>query len=166
MISWSEIESECGNYREGFVAVFRKYEGQKTDEQDAYGRTVKVTLNSFARHAGIAEATFRRWVKKAAAPTAISPETVRFTDTRDVSGAKKVLADAPLETVERIVSELSPERKRALAAAAGNEYLKARQDYEEKEARLTPSERKEREAAAGHMTASALKATAGFAARL
>lgn len=113
MISWSEIEAECGNYREGFVAVFRKYEGQPTDEKDAQGRTVKVTVKSFSRHAGIPDSTFRGWVRSAGA--ALLPDPVRFAETRDVSGAKKVLADAPLEQVEQIVSALPADRKRELA---------------------------------------------------
>jgi hypothetical protein len=62
--TWSEIESECGNFRAGFVAVFRRYEGQATDEKDAQGRTVKVTATSFARHFGLDIGSFRRWVKE------------------------------------------------------------------------------------------------------
>jgi hypothetical protein len=61
-IKWSEIEAECGDYRAGFVSVFRKYEGQETDEKDRYDRPVKVTIASFARHMGIKEGTFRDWV--------------------------------------------------------------------------------------------------------
>jgi hypothetical protein len=64
MISWNDIAAECGNYKSGFVAVFRKYEGQSTDEHDAYGRVVKVTQASFARHIGIDPSTFGRWVKQ------------------------------------------------------------------------------------------------------
>jgi len=62
-ITWSQIEAECGDYRAGFVATFRKYEGQPTDEKDAQGRTVKVTAESFARHVGIPPTTFQGWVK-------------------------------------------------------------------------------------------------------
>jgi len=62
-IKWSEIEAECGNFRAGFVATFRKYEGQITDEKDAQGRTVKVTVSSFARHVGVPESTFKDWVR-------------------------------------------------------------------------------------------------------
>ena len=61
-IKWSEIIAQCGNYREGFVAIFRQYEGQATDEKDGAGRVVKVTMNSFAEHMSIPSATFRRWV--------------------------------------------------------------------------------------------------------
>jgi len=61
-VKWSDIEAECGDYRDGFVQTFRKYEGQPTDEKDAQGRTVKVTVASFAKHAGIPKTTFQRWV--------------------------------------------------------------------------------------------------------
>jgi hypothetical protein len=64
MITWSEIIGECGNYKAGLVAVFRKYEGLPTDERDGRG-TVKVTQESFARHMGIPIQTFRDWVKRA-----------------------------------------------------------------------------------------------------
>jgi hypothetical protein len=60
-IKWSQIEAECGDYRSGFVATFRKYEGQPTDEKDARNLTVKVTISSFARHMNIPEPTFREW---------------------------------------------------------------------------------------------------------
>jgi hypothetical protein len=74
-IKWSQIEAECGNYRDGFVATFRKYEGQDTDETDDASRRVKVTVASFARHAGIPERTFRRWVSTTeTASTAVTPD--------------------------------------------------------------------------------------------
>ncbi len=63
-IKWSQIEAECGGYRAGFVATFRKYENLPTDEKDGQGRTVKVTVATFARHVGIPDPTFRSWVKK------------------------------------------------------------------------------------------------------
>lgn len=62
IVKWSEIEAECGDYRQGFVATFRKYEGQLTDEKDGQGRAVKVTASSFARHIGVDKKTFGRWV--------------------------------------------------------------------------------------------------------
>jgi hypothetical protein len=99
MITWSEIETECGDYRAGFVAIFRKYEGQPTDEKTEQGRPVKVTVASFARHAGIAERTFRRWVD--AAIVAVSPEA------RDQWNAKEARNRA---------RTLPPEEKAKLAA--------------------------------------------------
>jgi len=64
----------------------------------------------------------------------------------DTARAKKVLTEAPLEQVERLISELPADRQQAVAAASGNAYAKARQDYDEAEAQLTQSEHKEREA--------------------
>ena len=63
-VKWSEIVAECGDFRAGFVSVFRKYEGQPTDERDRQNRVVKVTAASFARHMGIGETTFKDWIKK------------------------------------------------------------------------------------------------------
>lgn len=65
MITWNEITEELGThkgFREALVSVFRKYEGQETDEKDKSNRTVKVTVASFARHLGIAQQTFDNWV--------------------------------------------------------------------------------------------------------
>lgn len=63
-IRWADIEAECGGYRAGFVAVFRKYEGRPTDKKDGQGRTVKVTQRSFAEHFGISSSSFARWVRQ------------------------------------------------------------------------------------------------------
>lgn len=73
-VTWSQIESECGNFREGFVATFRKYEGQDTDERDASNRVVKVTMKSFARHVGIPDSTFHDWVVGTVTGRTWSPE--------------------------------------------------------------------------------------------
>lgn len=62
IIRWDQIEAECGGFRAGFVATFRKYEGMPTDEKDAQGRTVKVTSGAFARHCGISFNTFKSWI--------------------------------------------------------------------------------------------------------
>lgn len=67
-VKWSEIEAECGDYRAGFVSIFKKYEGQLTDEKDKQGRVVKVTAASFSRHMGIPRQTFDRWLKRDARP--------------------------------------------------------------------------------------------------
>jgi hypothetical protein len=61
----------------------------------------------------------------------------------------KFLFEAPLEVVERKVANLPPERKQAIAAAVGDRYAQARQGHDEAERRLTPAQRKEREAAVG-----------------
>ena len=74
------------------------------------------------------------------------------------------LRDAPLEQVEQIISDLPAERQKAVAAAAGHEYLKARSDYETEERDRTPAERKEREAAGEALTQKVREASGGFAA--
>lgn len=72
MTPWSKIEAECGDFRKGFVAVFRKYEGQETDERDGSNRIVKVTMDSFARHMGIPRTTFQKWVAKVPPDTGVT----------------------------------------------------------------------------------------------
>jgi hypothetical protein len=66
-VTWAEIEAEAEGaqqgYRERLVEIFRRHEGQTTDEKDAQGRVVKVTIASFARHVGVPVRTFDRWVK-------------------------------------------------------------------------------------------------------
>lgn len=84
-------------------------------------------------------------------------------DNRATAHTKRILRDAPLEQVEQIISELPEDRQRAVAAAAGNEYLKARQEYDEKEDSLTPAERKAREASKQAIASAGLKAAASFA---
>lgn len=80
----------------------------------------------------------------------------------DRSRAARVFAEQPLEHVERIIDQLPPERKRAVAAAAGHAYLKARQDFDEHEASLTPAQKKEREAAAETITHPIRRAVSAF----
>lgn len=50
---------------------------------------------------------------------------------KDAAATKKVLAEAPLEEVERIVASLPPERQSEIAAAAGHGYHKARQERQD-----------------------------------
>lgn len=99
-VKWSQIEAECDSYREGFVAVFRNYEGLPTDEKDAQGRTVKVTASSFARHAGIDERTFRRWVSTAAGGRPAPRDRTRESIARMPAEDKAKLAAELLEDDE------------------------------------------------------------------
>jgi hypothetical protein len=161
VIRWAEIEAEVGNYREGFVTTFRKYEGQATDEKDAQGRTVKVTVSSFARHMKIPVPTFRAWTKRATSTPVVPPERrLRI----DSNTTRKILQEAPLEQVEQIIAGLPKSRQQAIAAAAGNEYMKERQRQQEKERALTPRQREERERATTAITHPVKQAAAGFAA--
>jgi hypothetical protein len=93
MIKWGDIIAECGNYRDGFVTIFRRYEGQPTDERDARG-VVKVTAKSFAEHMGIDPRTFTRWVAKHGLDSASKPPRSKGDFTRDVTRAARADTDA------------------------------------------------------------------------
>lgn len=104
MITWDQITAECEGYRAGFVAVYEKYKGQTTDERDKSDRVVKVTVSSFARHMGIAETTFKRWVK-GAKQVVTSEERARMEAPR----AKKTKQDVrrmPTEDRAEVLGEL------------------------------------------------------------
>jgi hypothetical protein len=74
------------------------------------------------------------------------------------AGAKKLLAKAPLEQVEQIVASLPKGRQQALAAAAGNEYMRARQSRDDSDRQRTPREQRERDDAAETLTRSTRRA--------
>lgn len=79
------------------------------------------------------------------------------------SHTKKFLAEQPLEQVEQLIAGLPRDRQEAIGAAAGNTYLQARQDYREEKERMTPAERKEREAAGDAIIRPVREAAGGFA---
>lgn len=141
-ISWAEIESECGDYRAGFVATFRRYEGQVTDEKDAQGRAVKVTVSSFARHMGIARATFQEWVAREQGAGARRPASVD----RDTRGAKNVLGKGDSATIRNLLDDLPPEAVERIASEAARvqqdpRYRAARDEYDRKEEAKSPEQR-------------------------
>ena len=117
-VTWGEIVAQCGNYRDGFVAIFRQHEGQLTDEIDGQGRTVKVTVRSFALHMGIAEDTFRRWVTKSRSAGDLPTPRSKNDLTRDVTRAARHEPDAvvagimsaPAAHRDRIFHDLKLER--------------------------------------------------------
>src|SRR5437016_1945339 len=77
MITWAEITTEIQedeDYRQVLVRIFRKYEGQETDERDKSNRVIKVTAAAFARHMGIPKQTFDHWLNPPT-PTEVSPNT-------------------------------------------------------------------------------------------
>jgi hypothetical protein len=55
-LTWADIEADCGDYREGFVYVFLKYQGQRVEG-------VRLTQTAFANHFDIKASTFQGWVK-------------------------------------------------------------------------------------------------------
>jgi hypothetical protein len=129
MIKWSDIETECGDYRAGFVATFRKYEAQPTDEKDAQGRPVKVTMASFARHMGVSQRTFYDWVRNAVhTPPAYS----KTADGIDERKAKSLVRNKPQMIVEA-VSELPEESQREIVRQLHQKQLeRAGADFSEK----------------------------------
>lgn len=96
-VQWSQIVAECDGYRAGFVAVFRQYEGQPTDERDGAGRIVKVTVNSFAAHVGIHSETFRRWTKMSTSAVPISRTRKQYIG--DVTRATRHEPEAVIEAI-------------------------------------------------------------------
>jgi transposase-like protein len=112
-IPWSQIEAECGDFRAGFVATYRKYQGQPTDERNGQNRVVKVTISSFARHMGIAESTFREWV---GSTTREAPAPERRTQ-MDASSARRRIRQLPAEEKQALARELIEEQPEAMAQA-------------------------------------------------
>lgn len=106
MITWDQITAECGGYKAGFVAVFRKHEGELTDAKDGQGRTVKVTLNSFAEHVGIARSTFRMWVGTYQRGAARHPGTSRTGQMgRQIAKSPAVSVDDKIGMLDDLTSD-------------------------------------------------------------
>jgi hypothetical protein len=102
-ISWHQIVAECGNYKSGFVAVFRKYEGVTTDEVTAQGHVVKVTKGSFADHMGIPRNTFQGWVRRAEDTEFVSSNARQArTAASHASVAKNMARSKPSDLVDAI----------------------------------------------------------------
>lgn len=55
-VTWQGLARQCGDYRAGFVRVFREHEGEIIEGEQC-------TAASFARHMGIAQQSFDRWLK-------------------------------------------------------------------------------------------------------
>jgi hypothetical protein len=111
------------------------------------------------------------WVREMATfattslPEAKSPKWTRgshATTAEIQAGAQKLLAEAPMEQVERIVEALPKKRQQAIAAAAGHGYSKLREEYDRREREMTPAQRKEREAAVGEVASHAGRVLAPF----
>jgi len=127
-ILWSQIEAECGDFRDGFVATFRTYEGQPTDEIDGNNMRVVVTVTSFARHAGIPETTFRRWLGNDATRVVTPDKRVEL----DTAKARRLLADpAVANAVIDTPEARTPGTTAAKAASNVAKATAARQAREE-----------------------------------
>jgi hypothetical protein len=135
VITWNEIEAECGGYRAGFVEVFRRHEGQPTDEKDARGRVIKVTQSSFARHLGIHESTFRKWLKSGA----YERTRQQYQETRgdrlarsavrnDPAAVIDAIMEAPVERQDEIYHELKLRRSGEDRSTAHRKAVEAQVD--------------------------------------
>jgi len=111
-IKWSQIEAECGDYRDGFVTTFRKYEGQATDEIGGNGQRIYVTAGSFARHAGIPHQTFRQWLKNTARGVS-TDERVKKDAVRARTEARRLPAEERASLARDLLDE--PETAQAFA---------------------------------------------------
>lgn len=151
-IMWSQIEAECGNFREGFVAIFRKYEGQPTDEKDGANRIVKVTIASFAHHMGIPKETFRDWVSRSdgmpvsSRPSGTSAERNersvlnRMTPERKAEVARELLAEP--EVADAVVEDHETVRNINQAHSrteTGRELTRSAKEYEAKKQETGPA---------------------------
>lgn len=125
VVTWDEILEDCAGFREGFVRRFRKYEGQPTDEKDGQGRAVKVTIASFARHAGIAERTFRDWTKEDQNGGTRRPASTNGTKTaaRPPSLARRIALEPERWDLLKSRAEDSGSSSEALAGRVLDDYL-------------------------------------------
>src|SRR5262245_6121350 len=110
--------------------------GEKAYRQAAAEMTAAkesgATWDEIARGLGRSKSWCKKVVDWAEDGSAPSPFAEPERDTPDVRGTRRILEEAPMEQVERIVSQLPPERQKALAAAAGHAYLGARQEADER----------------------------------
>lgn len=139
LTKWSEIEAECGGYRQGFVETFRKYEGQPTDEKDGQNRTVKVTPRSFALHLGIDERTFRRWLSKSVTESDLLAEAskqktkaieqwhVRSAARKNPAALVEAISELPEEHQRQIVSQVHRKQLERAGADFSESGRKARE---------------------------------------
>jgi hypothetical protein len=139
LIRWSEIEAEAQGFRQGLVALFRKYEGQPTDQKDGQGRVVKVTPRSFAEHMGIGEKTFRIWLRKSETGSDLLKEQakqktqeierwhIRRAARQQPQAIVEAVSELPEEAQQQIVRELHKKQLARAGADFSEAGRKARQ---------------------------------------
>jgi hypothetical protein len=150
LIKWTDIDSEVEEfqtgYREGFVAIFKKFEGTETDELDAYNRPVKVSMRNFALRYGIAETTFKRWVREIS--TGVADKYRPGPNQRALDqAAAQAKAEAEAKAATALAAALEAQEK----AAAQRERQAALQAKQEQERALKAQQeaiRKEEQAKA------------------
>jgi hypothetical protein len=136
-----------------------------TQELVAYKSETRATIADIAISVGKSEPTIKKlfaWHRsgfKAESPFLADSEA---TNRAARSHTKAVLRDAPMEQVERIISELPMERIVAIGAAAGDPYMQARHKHDEERARRTPAQMKEQEAARAESHRQTAEMMSGF----
>jgi hypothetical protein len=102
-VKWSDIRAEFEGleigFRERVVRLFEKYEGKPTDEV-VRGKTVEVTIASFAKHMGIKAQTFRDWVLEFRVTDTVSRPTPACIN--DGVPPRKSLVIEAKELIERV----------------------------------------------------------------
>jgi len=108
--SWTEIDdyTDSLGFREGFVRVFLEFRGMILDDEplDAKGAPAVVNQSNFARHFGIAGATFSRWLGLFGGKEFehLSPGGTEAAKARQKEKAKKKDRDAAAQDVRRMVA--------------------------------------------------------------
>lgn len=109
-VKWADIRAEFDGLQVGFrervVRLFEKYEGHPTDEV-VRGRTVMVTVTSFAKHMGIKQQTFDGWVRAVGNRDSV-PETC-VNDSVPPRKSLVLQAKELVESVGRYLPDLSDE---------------------------------------------------------
>lgn len=141
MINWTDIDNEVeifqNGYREGFIAIFKKYEGQDTDHVTTQNKVVKVTVTSFANRYGIPETTFRRWISEESADAATSSKKPANWTERMAEATAKAKAEA----------EAAAEAARIAEQQRHQEELASALERQKREAQLAEAKRLEAEKA-------------------
>ncbi len=111
--TWEEVEAiiDDRGYKAGFVEVFLEFRGAVLDDQplDSRGRPEVVNQSNFAKHFGIANSTFHRWLTQFGGPEfALKGERKEKADAakdRQKTKASKKDKDAAAASVRRKVPE-------------------------------------------------------------
>lgn len=152
MINWTEIDAEVEafqeGYRSGFISIFKKYEGQETDERAANNKIVKVTVASFAARYGIADTTFRRWISEDENVTTAGTysKPANFTERMAKAAAEaaaQAKAEAEAAAQEQLAKALA-EQKRAEEAKAADHRRQERTKHEAELAEVQARMRQEK----------------------
>ena len=162
------MNREAEKHLDKAVKLFAKgdsFYGQAADEIIAAQKSdPKLTKAEAGRRIGRS----REWVGKVVSwrqdeGSAPTPFAEPGRDTPDVRGAKRILAEAPMEQVEQMVAALPKERQQKIAAAADpTGYAAARVAENERVKSQTPAERKEIEAAKEAIGGPVRQAVASF----